>query len=421
MSTSHTPSPIRLVHVTTVPMTLRFLAGQVGYLTARGFHISALSSPGDELDDFANREGVPVRAVTMERRITPLRDLVSLVRILRYFRRLRPHIVHAHTPKGGLLGTIAAWCAGVPVRIYHIRGLPLATATGARRIVLRFTERLACLLANRVLCVSESVRQLAIDEGLCSPDKVVVLHKGSGNGVDAQRRFNPDRLTQTRDATRSTLGIAADDLVIGFVGRVVREKGIGELLEAWTVLREEFPRLHLLIVGPFESHDELPAALLSRLHADPRICLTGPQRDTASHYAAMDLLVLPTYREGFPNVVLEAAAMELAVVATRVPGCVDAVVDGLTGTLVPARNPVALTCAVRRYLKDADVRDAHGRAARARALAEYQQERVWDVLHREYTRLLSRNCGPARPHTLAPWSRWSAALRRSGPDVIPRS
>src|SRR5688572_17267886 len=175
------PTPnVRLVHVTTVPVSLNFMRGQVAFMTRRGFAVSAISSPGDELDQFAARERVPVHSVRMPRRVTPLRDVRAVWDMYRTLRRMRPHIVHAHTPKGGLLGTLGAWLARTPVRIYHIRGLPFMTASGPRRTLLRWTERMSCALADRVLCVSHSVREVAIRERVCAAGKITVLCGGSG-------------------------------------------------------------------------------------------------------------------------------------------------------------------------------------------------------------------------------------------------
>ncbi len=387
-----------LVQITTVPVSLGFFTGQIGYMKARGFEIQAISSPGADLKKFAEREQVAVHAVEMPRRITPLRDLVAIFRLWRTLRRIRPAIVHAHTPKGGLLGTTAAWLARVPVRIYHMHGLPFTTASGYKRLLLRWSEQVACRLAHQVFCVSHSVREVALAESLCRPEKIKVLLRGSINGVDAAHRFNPANLGQNaRKDTRSSHGIPADALVVGFVGRFVRDKGIAELAGAWRTLREEFLALHLLVVGPFEPQDPVPPQVEALLRGDPRIHLTGMVDDTPPLYAAMDIVALPTYREGFPNIPLEAAAMALPVVATRIPGCVDAVEDGVTGTLVPPRDATALADAIRTYLNHPELRRKHGQAGRQRVLRDFRPEAIWEALYQEYVRLLREKGLPSPP------------------------
>lgn len=392
---------IKLLHITTVPQTLNFLKGQVGYMKRQGFDVHALSSPGDFLRQFGDREQVTVHAVEMPRRITPLQDLLAVFRLWYCLHRIRPHIVHASTPKGGLLGSISAWLAGVPVRIYHMRGLPLMTATGYKRWLLWWSEKVSCLLADQVICVSHSLRDVAVSEGLCPASKIKVLLGGSSNGVDATGRYNPNCFDAgVGQAIRRQYGIPADAPVVGFVGRLVRDKGISELVEAWNLLRDEFPHLHLLIVGPFEPQDPVPADVEQILRHDARIHLTGGTQDTSPLYAAMDILTLPTYREGFPNTPLEAAAMQLPVVATRIPGCIDAVQDGVTGTLVPPRNAEALAQAIRGYLNHPELGQQHGQAGRDRVLQSFRQEAIWDAFYQEYMRLLHEK-GLPMPQPLA--------------------
>lgn len=377
----------RVVQVTTVPQSLGFLRGHVAFLKARGFEIHAVSSPGELLEDFGARHGVATHAVPMARRVTPVRDLISLWRLGRVLWRVRPHIVHGHTPKGGLLAMVSAWQCRVPVRVYHMHGLPMLTARGLRRCLLWWSERLSCKLAHRVLTVSRSVREIAVAEGLCEPEKLDVLCDGSIGGVDAEGRFNPGRLPASRGSLRQALGIPDTAVVAGFVGRIVRDKGLVELTQAWQKLRADLPDLRLLIVGPFEPQDPLPAACEAALRGDPRIHLAGTARDVVPYYAAMDLLVLPSYREGFPGVVLEAGAMGLPVIASAVPGCVDAVQDGQTGTLVPVQDSGSLAEAIRRYAADEKLRRRHGEAGRRRALDRFRPQVFWEALYQEYRRL----------------------------------
>ncbi|MGH7444105.1 MAG: glycosyltransferase, partial [Longimicrobiales bacterium] len=270
-----------------------------------------------------------------------------------------------------------------------MRGLPLTGARSPKRQLLWCTEWVACRLAHRVLCVSHSVRHEAIQSGICHGGKIAVLRGGSGNGVDARARFNPElHGGVVRAATRARFGIPADAVVAGFVGRIVRDKGIIELAGAWGELRARCPTLHLLLVGPLEPQDPIPAEVERLLRADERVHFAGMDWDTPPFYAAMDLVVLPTYREGFPNVALEAAAMGLPVIATRVPGCIDAVADGVTGTLAAVRDVDSLAAAIARYASDGALRHAHGSAGRKRVIAEFGQEGVWAALFEEYARLL---------------------------------
>jgi glycosyltransferase involved in cell wall biosynthesis len=375
----------RLVHVTTVPDSLIFLRGQVGYMKGLGYDVSVVSSPGEGLELFGEEEGVRTFGLPMPRRITPGEDLKTVARMTRLFRELRPDIVHAHTPKGGLLGMMAAAAARVPVRIYQMRGLPMMTAKGWRRRLLKATERTACALAHRVICQSHSMREVALAEGLVSEARSQVILGGS-NGVDAAHRFNPNRFdAKARREIRTELGLDQDAIVVGFVGRLVRDKGICELADAWTALAD-VPGIQLLLVGPFEPQDPVPTEVRQRLERDPRARLVGFTSDPPRMYAAMDVVTLPTYREGFPNVPLEAAAMGLPVVATEVPGCTDAIVAGETGTLATARDAQALEAALRTYLGDASLRRRHGEAGRARALSKFQPERLWEATQQLYLR-----------------------------------
>ena len=283
--------------------------------------------------------------------------------------------------------------AGVPVRIYHIHGLPLLTAKGYRKSLLRWSEAAACRFATEVWCVSVSVREEAVREGLCPPAKIRVLRSGSINGVDGREAFNPDQVGRAEGAEiRRAWGIDAGAPVVGFVGRIVRDKGVRELLEAWSLVRVRVPKARLMVVGEFEDQDSPGADAIEALKMDRSICLAGRVTSgMARFYAAMDVLALPTYREGFPVTVMEAASMGLPVVATRVPGCVDAVQDGVTGTLVPARDAEALADALGRYLLDQELRREHGAAGRARMMRDFGQAEMWAEVHAQYERLLQRS------------------------------
>ncbi len=376
-----------LVHITTIPVSLYlFFIGQARYMSEQGFEVHGVSSPGEFLDQFAEREGAIGHAIEMPRAISPLKDIISVWKIYTLFRRIKPTIVHAHTPKGGLLGMIAAFLARVPVRIYHVHGFPYLTATGMQRFLLTLTEKISSILAHRVLFVSASVRQVALSDGICSDKKSKIIHHGSINGVDAVGRFNPELCTSEK--IRRANGIAPDAMVIGFVGRIVRDKGVIELMTAWESLRRRFDNLILLVVGPFEERDAVTPELKERLCTDPRVCFIGEVMDTVEYYAAMDILVFPSYREGFSLVTMEASAMTLPVVATRIPGNVDSVIEGETGLFVPARDAAALEQALLLYLENKDLRRTHGCNGRKNVLSKFRPQDIWKAMYREYLDLM---------------------------------
>ena len=383
--------PVRLVHVMTVPQTFVLLTGQATFMRHHGLALTAVASDGPYARVFAEREGVEVVAVEMPRRITPMADLVALGRLIGVLRARNPSIVHAHTPKGGLLGMLAAWIARVPIRIYHVRGLPLETANGPTRFLLAMSERVSCALAHRVFCVSHSLRDQLVSLGLVNPRKVLVAHAGSGNGVDAAWAYNPSNMpADARAEQRAGWNVPLTAEVIAFVGRLGIDKGIIELTAAWRAIREEFPEAHLVLAGPIDNaRDTLPAGVLVTLQSDPRVHLLGLLTDARAVYAAADLIVHPSYREGFPNVPLEAAAMGLPVITTTATGCRDSVVDGVTGAVVPVGDADALSGAIRRYLAAPAMRRAHGAAGRERALTDFAPERIWATYLDEYRRLLT--------------------------------
>lgn len=379
----------KLVHITTVPITLGFLRGQAAFMRQHGIVAEAVTSPGEGIAEFVESEAIRVHEIPMTRVISPLKDSLALVRLVRLFRALRPDILHAHTPKAGLLGTIASRIAGVKVTIYQLHGLPMVTATGLRRMFLLWSDRLACALADCVICVGQGVREEALEHGLCHPEKAKVFLGGSANGVDAMSRFNPaDVSAGARAEIRSECGIPSEAFVVGYLGRVVGDKGLRDLVKAWERLSVN-ANLRLLIVGPFEPQDPLPPEIVAILTSDPKIILAGVRWDTPRWLAAMDLVVLPTYREGLPVVPLEAAAMGLPVVATKVRGCNEAVEDGVTGTLVDPRDPVGLAIAIERYVSDPDLCASHGAAGRRRMLEVFRPELIWEALLEEYQELLA--------------------------------
>lgn len=386
---------IKLINVTTVADTqYYYLKGQNTFLKERGFEIHCIASPGDYLTRLAERDGVAIHAVKISREINIFADILSLIRLRRLFRKIKPHIVNVSTPKAALLGSIAAWLAGVPIRVFLVRGLITETSRGLRRRIFRFLERVTSRLCTHRICVSRSLLHFARKEKLISDGDGEVVCSGMSNGVDAAKRFNPHKpgLEADSAAIRKRFGISPlsqGGLVLGYVGRLAFDKGVVELEAAWKKLSASFPSLHLLILGKWESVNPVIRKAQNRLKDDLRVHFAGFVEDPVPYYAAMDVLAFPTHgSEGFPNVLMESASMRIPVVASRVVGCVDAVMDNETGTLVQPQNAVALTGAVSTYLLDPDLRHRHGCAARERTLKDYMPEAIWEGYCSIYSRLL---------------------------------
>lgn len=378
----------RIVHAVTSPLTVILMRGQLAHLRRAGFEVAVLSAPGEQLEAVRSGEGVLPVPVPMEREIAPLADLAALWRAYRVLLHLRPELVNHGTPKAGLLVGLAAWLAGVPCRVHTLRGLRSDTAAGFKRRLLLLAERIACRTAHRVVCNSESLRRRAIALRLTDSQHSLVLGHGSSNGVDAARfASSPGLLARAADL-RKSLEVPGDSPVIGFVGRLTRDKGIPELVEAFDQLRLRWPQLRLLLLGDREPGDPLPSQVNQRLDHDPQIICTGAVADAAPYYHLMTLYCLPTHREGFPNSVLEAHASGLAVVTTTATGAVDSVEDGVTGLLVPAGDAGALAQAIERLLRDRVLATRMGVAGRERVARDFRPQLIWDALVNLYRRLL---------------------------------
>jgi len=366
-------SPHMVVGITSA-QTCLVLGGRLRALREAGFRITLVSSPGDLLASTAAQEGVESVAIPMQREIAPFADLLALMRLCWLLYRLKPDIAEFSTPKAGLLGSIAAMLCRVPARVYFLRGLKLETCTGIKRKILLASERLAAACCHSVLCNSDSLRDQALALGVAPASKLCLLGGGSSNGVDV------DRFYPGPDGLRSVLGLPLDSHVVGFVGRLTRDKGVPELLEAFDSILAAIPNAYLLLVGWFDaSEDALDDEVRARIESHPRIHRTGYVADTAPYYRAMDVMVLPTWREGFPNVILEAAATGIPVVTTLATGSRDAVVPEVTGLLIPPGYPEAIRESVLQLLSNPERRCRMGLAARAWVLDHYVND---DVLGR---------------------------------------
>lgn len=376
--------PVLAVAVT-APVSMAFFQGQLDFLCQAGFEIVVICSPG-----WDSPAGIRYYPIPMKREISLLSDLQSLLRLIRLLMKLKPDLINAGTPKAGLLGMLAAYLCRVPVRVYTCHGLRLETLAGIKRLILTMTEKVAAFCAQRVICVSPSLREKVVQQGLAPLTKTVVIGAGSCNGIDLAK-FSPvtDAGTQA-DPLHHYGTIAPDAAFIGFVGRLTRDKGIYELISAFATLKKNFSNLYLLLVGGFEAGDPVSDEVRDKIDRDERIINLGEVADPLPYYQMMKILVLPTYREGLPTVLLEAGAMGIPVVATRATGCIDIVHDGETGLLVDIGDVNALTAKLELLLQDEGLAKKLGHNARKRMNELYRQELVWENIANFYWRLLSQ-------------------------------
>jgi len=380
---------VRVVWVTALGISARsFLQPHFRRLRENGFDVILVCSGDDDARAAATNTGIRHIPVTIRQSVSAVSDAAALWRLWRLLRRLRPRIVHAHMSKAGLLGVVAGWLAGVPVRIYHNHGMAALTAHGLRRFMLRAVEWLANRAATHTLFCGESTREAALAEGLAQAGKAHVLGSGTISGVDIAK-FSPDRIGGLREGKRRAWGVPADAVVVGFVGRIVPHKGIATLLEAWRRLDAKHrERATLVLVGSRGSPD-MTALVDAAVAEDLGVKHVGWTDDMVGAYSAMDLLVLPSWYEGLPYSVLETQAMGLPAIVTRATGNVDAVEDEVTGLVVPPKDPDALSRAMACLIDSPEERRRLGQGARRWVAGHLRQEVVVDHMLRFYQTVLA--------------------------------
>lgn len=378
---------IKIIRTSTVPGSLNtFCRGLLRELQENeGYEVVAVSSPGEQLDEVSRREGVKAVAVPMERHISPLKDLKSLLGLIRVFRREKPTMVHSITPKAGLLSMMAAWICRVPVRLHTFTGLVFPTATGLTQKILILTDRLTCACATHIVPEGEGVKNDLINYRITKKPLKVLGH-GNVRGIDLDH-YNPGLPEVQAEASKLRKpGI----FTFIFVGRLVRDKGINELVEAFGQLNKEHPHTRLLLVGSLEQAlDPLLPATLERIMHSPSIEAVGEQSDVRPWLAASDALVFPSYREGFPNVVIEAGAMGLPSIVTDINGSREIIIEGKNGTIVPPRDAKSLLQAMRRFVLDKPMANRMASASRPLIASRFEQSYVRRCLKDYYKEILS--------------------------------
>jgi glycosyltransferase involved in cell wall biosynthesis len=383
----------KLIRITTVPISLeKLLEGQLSYMQTY-FEVTAVSADHDALQKLGQQIQVPTYHLEMSRQITPWKDLKAVFRLYWFLKEEKASIVHTHTPKAGIVGMMAAWLAGVPVRLHTVAGLPLMEAIGLKRQILNFVEKATYRFATKVYPNSQGLYDFIISEKLTSQQKLQMIGKGSSNGIDTAY-FDPNLFTiQQNLELRSELNIATDSFVFVFVGRLVGDKGINELVEAYVQLKKALPsqETSLLLVGPFEQElDSLDQITLQEIERNPTIISVGYQQDVRPYFAMSDTLVFPSYREGFPNVVMQAGSMGLPSIVTNINGCNEIIAHKVNGIVIPPKDAVSLTAAMNELLCNEETITLLSSNARKMIVERYERQEVWEALLQEYQSLLSQ-------------------------------
>lgn len=381
-------SKIKLIRITTVPVSLKTLLKGQHQFMSNHYEVIGISSEGYELRDVEKEEGIRVIPIEMTRIISPLKDLKSLYKLYKILKKENPLIVHSHTPKAGIVGMLAAKLAGVPHRLHTVAGLPLMEATGKKRKLLDFVERLTYNCTTKIYPNSKGLCDFILKNNFAKHEKLKVIANGSSNGINTGH-FDPSLFPASDQRTlKNNLGITAEDFVFIFVGRLVSDKGINELVHAFEKLSTETKTVKLLLVGPLESDlDPLNPGTLSTLTLNKNVISTGFQNDVRSYFAISDVLVFPSYREGFPNVVMQAGAMGLPSIVTNINGCNEIIIEGKNGTIIPVKNSDAIYDAMKKMMSDETFRTQLQENARPMIVSRYEQKVVWEAILEEYKRL----------------------------------
>jgi glycosyltransferase involved in cell wall biosynthesis len=378
----------KLIRITTVPNSLeRLLENQLRFMQ-QYFAVTAISSNEERLRVISGKEGVNTYAVELTRQITPVADLKALLKLYKFLKKEKPAIVHSHTPKAGTIGMLAAWLAGVPHRLHTVAGLPLLESRGAKRMLLNMVERLTYACSTKVYPNSAALMEIILEEGFCKKQKLKVIGNGSSNGINTSY-FNPDLYVAGElKVLKTRLGMEETDLVFLFVGRLVSDKGINELVAAFKSVNQKYPHCKLLLVGVQEpALDPLLSQTIKEIENNRAIISTGFQVDVRPYFAISDVLVFPSYREGFPNVVMQAGAMGLASIVSDINGCNEIIRAEVNGMIIPVKDTAALNAAMLNIVTNPDLLKALKANARQVIQENYEQQLVWNALLAEYEAL----------------------------------
>lgn len=372
-----------ILHVVNIPFVIPYYFGdQINYFHQNNYNIYIATQSSEKLTQYVKRWNFIAFEINIKRAISPLSDLISIFRLIKIIRNNNIDIVVGHTPKGALLAMISSFLSKVPKRIYFRHGIMYETSKGIKKRLLIFIEKVTSLLATDVLCVSNSVFTISVKYKLGNFNKLKLLNQGTCNGVDSENKFNKlNIITESLETLKRKLKIGNTDIVVGFVGRIARDKGVEELVEAWLNLikTKQSNKLKLIICGPFDTRDPVSVRIRNVIQDEPSIIHVGEVENTEYYYSLFNIFILPSYREGFPTVVLEASSMFLPVITTKSTGCIDSIIENETGIFIEI-NSIDIYNKILFYIQNPEISKMHGIGGRRFVEEKFAQNIIWNNL-----------------------------------------
>lgn len=366
----------------TAPLSIVLIKGQLKYFSDRGYEVYLLAPKEDVVIEFCEMENCTLLPVSIEREISFFKDIASLMVIIKHFKKVKPDVVNVGTPKMGLLGMIAAYITGVKNRIFTCRGFRYEHETGFKKLILIKLDKLVAKLSHKIICISASVKERGISDGVFDSKKTILIGAGSSNGVNLND-FNRDKINNTEQWACLEKYKIKDKFIYGFVGRIVDRKGVYELYDAFNKLYKENNNIQLIIVGKINIEQVSDTSLLEKMENHPAITLTGYTNEVPLYMSLFDVFVLPAWWEGFGNTLIQAAAMGLPVISTTGTGCRDAVKSGYNGTLIKPKSTDELYFQMKRYYLGKELRNEHGNNGKEWA-KQFDSEFIWSKLQEIY-------------------------------------
>jgi glycosyltransferase involved in cell wall biosynthesis len=368
-----------------------FLKGQVEFLVSEGFEVIIISGEGEEISMLAKKENATLITIPFTQSIYLIKDFRQLVQIIRILKKEKPDIVNAGNPKSGFLIMLACWITHFKNRIFTLHGLLSDTKTGFKRWVISLTEKISCNIAQTVIVVSPSLKQHAEKRNILAAGKGVVIEKGSYNGIDTKIFSRTEFLLTQSNELKEKIGLQPDAVVLGFVGRLSKDKGIDILFEAFNTLLKKYPFIRLILAGPLSKENKFSELSAHQLYYDERVFYLGKMINVTPVYGIIDILVLPSLREGFGNVLIEAAAMEIPVIASEIPGCKDAVKNKVNGYLFEKGNVAELCNYLEQLIIDRNLRNELGKNGKQFVKENFNNCKIWKGQLQLYNRMLKEN------------------------------